>query len=355
MPEKLKRAVVKEEFVALTDDILSALILNQFLYWAERVKDIDEYIIEEKKRAKKGEELDLEINKTHGWIYKSAEEMKEEVMATVSTKTVKRRINKLVDKGWIEVRRNPKYDWDKTNQYRPNLIKLNEDLMEIGYILQGYKFDLSELIKRKNIPSDTVSIREDKMSVRGGHSVDSNGQFVQGCNNKSDENKRKPLKSPKSPKGQFDGSKGHDVGSNGQIDDSKRQNDGAIPEIIEEEDEEKINNNNLLLHLLPKTKELYLKVFNKELNFVQEKELVEKIKKGADQNLIYEAVKTAALNNATSFNYITATLDDWIEKEITSVSDLNKYLNKKRKTNGGGDKRDQMTDIEQLEKNGWNQ
>ena len=37
---RLKRAVIKEEFVALTGDVIEAL--NQFLYWSDRFNNIDQ-------------------------------------------------------------------------------------------------------------------------------------------------------------------------------------------------------------------------------------------------------------------------------------------------------------------------
>jgi hypothetical protein len=47
-PIKLKRAVIKEEYVALTGSVDKALILNQFVYWSERVRDFDLFVKEEK-------------------------------------------------------------------------------------------------------------------------------------------------------------------------------------------------------------------------------------------------------------------------------------------------------------------
>jgi hypothetical protein len=51
--KKLKRAVIREEFIAITGNFIDAVILNQFIYWSERVKDFDEYIKQENDRAKK--------------------------------------------------------------------------------------------------------------------------------------------------------------------------------------------------------------------------------------------------------------------------------------------------------------
>ena len=43
---KLKRVVIKQELVELTGDYRAALILNQFIYWTERMRDTDKYIRE---------------------------------------------------------------------------------------------------------------------------------------------------------------------------------------------------------------------------------------------------------------------------------------------------------------------
>ena len=42
---KLKKALIREEFVVLTGSFEQAVILNQFLYCTERVKDFDNWIV----------------------------------------------------------------------------------------------------------------------------------------------------------------------------------------------------------------------------------------------------------------------------------------------------------------------
>jgi hypothetical protein len=145
---KLKRAVVKEELVALTCDYTDAIILNQFIYWSERTKDFDKFIDEEKKRYQ-NEGIDITINPTNGWMYKKAEELSEETMVNLAPANMRNRIKKLIDKEWIEERRNPYIKWDKTLQYRVNLIKIAKDLFDLGYILQDYKVNISEFTNRK--------------------------------------------------------------------------------------------------------------------------------------------------------------------------------------------------------------
>lgn len=132
--KKLKRAVIKEELVALTGDWLKAVILQQFLYWGERVSDFDAFILEERLRKN---EPDIEL--THGWIWKSAKELKDEIMVTpLSEDTVRRRMAELVESGWLEERNNPYHRWDRTLQYRPSIQRIQRDLQALGYALEHY-------------------------------------------------------------------------------------------------------------------------------------------------------------------------------------------------------------------------
>ena len=132
--KELKEAVIREEYVALTGHWISAVMLNQFLYWGKRTNDTDKYIIEEQERD---ENVNIEL--THGWIWKKADELADEIMIKMSTSTARKYIKELTDAGWLDVRRNPKHKWDKTLQYRPNIRKIDRDLKKIGYRLQGWK------------------------------------------------------------------------------------------------------------------------------------------------------------------------------------------------------------------------
>lgn len=135
--EALKRIVIKEELVALTGDYRKAIILNQFLYWTERVKDFDKFIIEEKLRLEKDGEKN-NYNLQNGWIYKTSEELSEETMLGLSKSNIRLHIKSLIESGWIDERVNPNFKWDKTMQYRVNTLKLQKDLCKLGYALEGY-------------------------------------------------------------------------------------------------------------------------------------------------------------------------------------------------------------------------
>ena len=105
----LKRVVVKEELVALTGNMESAIILNQFIYWSQRIKDFDSFIKEENKRREKNDMDSTDTELQNGWIYKELGELKDEIMFTCSSKTVGRKLEIILNNGWLNRRNNPKY------------------------------------------------------------------------------------------------------------------------------------------------------------------------------------------------------------------------------------------------------
>ena len=156
----LKRVVIKEELVELTGDFRPALILNQFIYRIERMYDTDKYILEEKERALK-HEIEVSIDESKGWVYKTAEELNDELMIGMSVPTIRKYIKQLVEKGYLIQRRNPKYKWDKTMQYRVDLYKVQLDLGKMGYVLEGFKLlpnikivEEIELTENENVESN---------------------------------------------------------------------------------------------------------------------------------------------------------------------------------------------------------
>lgn len=148
-PRKLHRAVIKEELVALTGSYKLAVVLNQLIYWSERREDADKFLAEEKKRIRmqnkhvddekdKMIESFFEIANSHGWVYKKAEELATETMMKISAKTMLTYLDELVENGWLQKRQNPRYNFDRTYQYRVNLVKIQNDLHKLGYSLEGY-------------------------------------------------------------------------------------------------------------------------------------------------------------------------------------------------------------------------
>jgi hypothetical protein len=170
---KLKRAVIKEEFVAVTGNVITALILNQMIYWSERITDFDKFIEEEKERFS-NEGKDIKIDLQEGWIYKSYQELKDELMLTDSLKTISRHLKKLVDLGFLDRRRNPKIFYDRKYQYRVNLLVIKNKLNEAGYELQGYKVEFPKSQNENSIcQSDSLEAANCPMD---GQKEKSNGQ-----------------------------------------------------------------------------------------------------------------------------------------------------------------------------------
>jgi hypothetical protein len=159
----LKRAVIKEELVALTGDGIKALILNQFLYWSKIKHFSDKFTDEELGKLKKGSSNSLEAeqyentrkNLSKGWIYKKSSEMADEIMLGVGEKTISRHIEELIKQGFLLRRHNPFIKYDRTYQYRIDFDFLKNKLNELGYSLEGYR--------TKNIvePAETLKSQND--------------------------------------------------------------------------------------------------------------------------------------------------------------------------------------------------
>lgn len=142
MSSKIRKAVIREDLLSITSDFREAIILNQFIYWSERVSDADVLIEKENEIAKNNGEEEKEP--FYGWIYKTADELSEEIMLGLSASQVRRYINKLVECEYIAKRNNPKYKWDRTLQYKVNLVNIARALKKNGYPLSDYKISLPD-------------------------------------------------------------------------------------------------------------------------------------------------------------------------------------------------------------------
>ncbi|PYZ95348.1 hypothetical protein CR194_04995 [Salipaludibacillus keqinensis] len=63
-------------------------------------------------------------------------------MTNMAPSSIRRYLAKLINAGWIDQRSNPKIKWDRTKQYRVNLIQIQKDLNQIGLYLEGYKVEI---------------------------------------------------------------------------------------------------------------------------------------------------------------------------------------------------------------------
>jgi hypothetical protein len=125
--------------MALTQDIGQALVLSQMLYWTDRIDDFNELILEENKRL--AEHGQKQIEYLHGWIWKSARQMKEELFHAISEDAIQRAFVFLSEKGIFLKRRNPKFRYDRTMQYRVDLLVLRKMLKQIGIEFTDFQLD----------------------------------------------------------------------------------------------------------------------------------------------------------------------------------------------------------------------
>ena len=179
-PKPLKRAVIKEELVVLTGDFMEALVLNQFIYWTSRVRDYDKMLREEIEAARLGGIVG-EFPLRHGWIYKKAEELGEELMIGKSDRTIRRVLAHLLQRGWLCERNNPDHGWDKTKQYRVNLALVQRDLAALGYALDGYTQLVSESANESDRSNEQGANGTCHDVLAAGQPAASNGQNARGC------------------------------------------------------------------------------------------------------------------------------------------------------------------------------
>lgn len=154
-------SVIRKEFVELTGDHFSAVVLNQLLYWTQRVRDFDLLLEEESC----GRPPNCKTLPRYGWIYKTANDLIEETMLGMTHPTMRKYLKLLIDRGWVDERSHPNDKWNKTTQYRVNLRKLQGDLAAIDRTLP------SKYLKTFSSPEIKKS-----QKVRKLHSIESHLQ-----------------------------------------------------------------------------------------------------------------------------------------------------------------------------------
>ncbi|MBL8675987.1 MAG: hypothetical protein JNJ47_00955 [Alphaproteobacteria bacterium] len=156
-----KISIAREEFVDLTQDLMMAMILNQLLYWSQRVKDFDLFLEEEKAFS-----TEYERPTRYGWFYKSAIELSEETMLRLTKVTMRKYLHCLIENGWISERANALNKWDRTTQYRVNLKNLHIDLQKLGWDLPGFPRDTFP-IQEISFEGNNPNLPENSQNSRG--------------------------------------------------------------------------------------------------------------------------------------------------------------------------------------------
>jgi len=168
-PRKLKRVALKEELVELTGDTISAIILQQLIFLTGMRRDFDEFMEEERRRAAAhGEEPDMPPL-TSGWVYKTQSELIKDSLITSSRQTAERKLSDLVENKWVDKRNNPRDRRDRTLQYRVNLVKIRDDLMAMGYPLEGY--DLPEKAEQCMVQNGPPNVHIEHDNVQNGRAL----------------------------------------------------------------------------------------------------------------------------------------------------------------------------------------
>ncbi len=95
----------------------------------------------------------------HGWIYKSIKELREEIMINLSESSLLKYIYQLISKDYLIRRTNPRIKFDRTYQYRLNLIKIQRDLNKLGYNLKGYSNIRISKIENRELEKENCNFR----------------------------------------------------------------------------------------------------------------------------------------------------------------------------------------------------
>jgi hypothetical protein len=192
-------SLIRQELVTLTGNHSHAVILNQLLYWTQRTKDFSLMTEEERNRSGNQENVPQ-----YGWIYKTADALIEETLLQVDRTTIRRYLNFLVKEEWLFERSNPQNKWDRTTQYRVNVRKVQQGLMNLGLSLSETSlWRLENVCANSHSPS---SGQNDQSNVYTfplkKHNNHSNGQV--------------PPKPAETSSGQNTRSNGHNTRSSGQ-------------------------------------------------------------------------------------------------------------------------------------------
>jgi hypothetical protein len=123
----LKVCVTREELFAICNkNEIQAKILSQLLYWSTKIgaASYKNLVVEWAEETLKG----TQCSREQGWIFKSAQQLKEEILTSFSSEKVRKELISLIKSSFIQVRSNKKNSYDKKLQYRVNLNVLANSL-----------------------------------------------------------------------------------------------------------------------------------------------------------------------------------------------------------------------------------
>ena len=132
----MKKAVLREDLMAVTKDLTQSMVLSQMLYWTKTLDQVNQLIFEENKRLAEESQPQCEYN--YGWIWKSAREMREDLMMAFTEDSIQKAFSALSACGLLMKRNNPKIRYDRKLQYRVDLLLLRRKLKECGWAMTDF-------------------------------------------------------------------------------------------------------------------------------------------------------------------------------------------------------------------------
>ena len=133
---QMKKAVLREDLMAVTKDLTQSMVLSQMLYWTKTLDQVNQLIFEENKRLAEESQPQCEYN--YGWIWKSAREMREDLMMAFTEDSIQKAFSALSACGLLMKRNNPKVRYDRKLQYRVDLLLLRRKLKECGWAMTDF-------------------------------------------------------------------------------------------------------------------------------------------------------------------------------------------------------------------------
>jgi hypothetical protein len=140
---------ITKELVALTGDCKSAALLRHMIHLCTIKRTFDKWMSEEIERAEANglSSGDIKADLDGGWVYKTAAELEQETYGLLSRSVAGKRLAFLVENGWLDSRNNENHKWDRTLQYRVNMLAIATDLLKMGYMLEGYRLPSEFVLK----------------------------------------------------------------------------------------------------------------------------------------------------------------------------------------------------------------
>lgn len=145
---QIKKAVLREDLMKLTDDVVQAMVLGQMIYWTKTLDRVNDWLFEENKRLAEADLPQHEYN--YGWIWKSAREMRDDLMGAFSEDAIQRAFTNLAKRGILMKRNNPYVKYDRKLHYRIDLVLLRRLLLDMGFEMLDFQL--------ASIPQEAVSI-----------------------------------------------------------------------------------------------------------------------------------------------------------------------------------------------------